>query len=1313
MKDNIFNNSFENEPELKELEELKKQKEIEKNKKDVEEDNEILNYEDDIVDNSEVEDEAIEFEDENNLEDTENKETIKKENSKTKSISSFINKLFTKKEKKSKKEKDSVEEDKTIENENKNNKSMNGLLSKIKSLLNKNKKTENNDKTEKNNEKVIDDNTQIEEINDNEENNNNEEIEFEDSDGEILSNNKENKKITKKQKLILLISSVVVGGMFYTFILPHNNSKQNLHQHSVKIIKQHKNNKNKKINKQNNNKIKLQNLSNIKKLKSDQVDTSLNLKKNMSYTEANNNQNINDRITRIEKIVKRLSNSSFYTKKNKNTKYNLYKKLVLSLAVKKVLLENGDVLTLKQKGNKVYTVISDEISSPLVNNVLPLVIEDGAIIKIINTNVDYVIFKNNLDEKKWDIIKIDPTTGLKKMISTDDHNLVLKLYKDNKNKGNGDIVVTDYKQSVLLIGKNSQVIEVYKYKSSGKNINLSKIGDILNKEIVLGFIDDNYISYSVRNGNFFKDGELEDLDTGSRYQLEWVQLKNHNTKMIEEYIVIIKNGSVKTKINLNNINSIYFQKGNILVGNKKFTYVKKGDYLYILKPDDELQKVGEGDIISKVKKGKITKKELYMYSNNSRKLNLSKYFNNTLKGKGIYSVTKNGLIVLKSPNYSEIQNKEILPLSEVSFYSNSVLKLNGKKIDTIKEIIINNKIGLYLTTNNHSISLYTKNKYELLDKKTNKITKNGNLKFKLNSNDDTITAFIPSNIKIDKKNKTINGIKYSNYDKNGNMYYLYNENGDLIKKIKEVKNIIQFKEKINSIKILKNGNLFDFFYQIDTKTGTISSNKIGKLIKKFNSANTPFDDFNNNKVKKLVGIQTLNNIINDDISIATMYKNNYLINKFNFMSGGNKINIFGTNNVKIDNLVLKVKSGVYNSKRKLFEIILGKDNKIRKSFLKRINQTSNSLIFYIDNINFQYKNYYDKKNDVFVFKYGKNDILKFKNKFYTINSIDYNFKKANIIISILTENKNVKYLKLNINNIDKITSSVVDEMKTDYASQITVVNKTHKTRQRISELELKKIQDKIKEEKKQIKQLYGSDLHLKEVKVMDNKEIKKMNNKKDVAFTFDVGTKLTIKVNPMIKIPKNVKGKMVIGKLQETRLTDLNGNVINMINPIVVLKAEGDFNTNQVFLNPTLIQYKDRNTGEKVSIKIPNNVTTMEFTLVRKGVKYKTDAIPAYKRRAKLENLNKMVLLQTISGIIKGYTQNTDSMSSMMSAMSGQNKVTNTDRAKKGLLKGTGDGLQQIVDIYKSEAEAEQDILITPEKIVFKVIFFKDVKVYN
>ena len=1190
----------------------------------------------------------------------------------------------------------SIEENFKEDRENSSDKDKKNI---IKSFLSKFKKDKNNEE-----ENIISE-TEQEELTEKIEDKNNEE--------EDSSNEQEDSKNNKLKSFFVLFA---VCGLAYFMISGGNDNKKALSEKTIKKITKIKTEKNDLIKTEDNNKDNLTNP--VKKPKMNfkindkiQTEDSIKFNKKMNIKESIYDENVLEKITKLEKEVKSLKNTNKYNSSNNKDyiakKFKMYKKLNKLLFKNQILLEDNSILSITNQNGQIDTIIKSEQTKNVLENTIPIPIESGAYMKNLENNIDYLILFNSNKFSESEIWKLSIITGLKKITNKAEKSLVLNTYKQNKRIPSDNLSIQDYTKSVLLINENAEIIDVLAYKDNSDRLNLEKIGSVIYSEPIIGY--DTKIGYIFKenNGKIYKNGDLVPYDYSSDlYSFRLIKLENKETKNIDSYIVIYKGDNAVSKISLKDISHILFRTLTDSDGQK---YIYSEGSIYKILGFNDRKKIGTGIILSSVKNGIILQKQLLLDKKKFKRIDLNKYIGKILISEENEFLIKRNTIEVKQLIKNKYIEPGLYPIEMFSLDNTFELKKQGKKIGYIKKIKEYNKVGVELTTPKHIIKIKSKKDYQVISLITGQDITEPGLKFSLDYNKKEIEVFKETNIEIDKKNKTINGEKYFTYEKKGKDYILYNENGTKTNIITEIKNEILFREKIKDLKIIS-GNVFDYFYTIETNTGEVKSSDLGSLAITYNKTNNPYPDFFDTTTKTMFKTEEIKNIRTDNIKISDLYNKNYFIHNLIFYTADSKpkkIIIEDTNLISVNGKKVRIKVGVYKVKRSAFELIFPKTlNKKDKRNLQSFGFSYPNTIIYIDKIEVKYKNYFDKKNQIYVINNGVGDIVRIGEKFYNIINKRVDLYDNKVVLTIKKNNK-LKDIDLNMNFIDKIEDITAGQLLKLYNEQ----NKTEK------EIKKKKTVFKYKnveELKAQLKALEAQKQMIEKKTVqkivlgMPQSEVKKLiKNAKVADFTLEIGSEIEYNVPERIELVKGMEG-FTLGNVKTYLLRDRSGNEIKMKDGLVVLSVSGDFSKSKIYLKPTMLIFNMD--GEKRKIEIPKEATVLRYKEDSNGKTYVTDGIPAYKIVAKLKNLSTMVMLETISGIIDTLTQPQDAMSQLLQ---GTNKTTDqNEKIQDSAISGAGSGLHELVDLMKAAAEEEKDVLITESNIDCSSRFINEIEVF-
>jgi len=1059
-------------------------------------------------------------------------------------------------------------------------------------------------------------------------------------------------------------------------------------------------------------------------------ETSIQFEETLKLEEINKNEDFLKVLQQLKQKVEDLENIS----KEKNSvsveelnkkQYENFKKIEDYIFKQKYNV--GQFEYFEKKGSTIIHYINkDDIRQMNERIVIPF--RDGMIIKIPEINTTYLLMRENNDQgnsnyflNDFEIWKIDDKVGLKKVISTDEKKQTLIFLREERE--NKNFIYERFENKIVIIGKNLEVEERIDIVNISEGIQLEEPKNIKESYGLSGFIDQVYNKYEIKAGEIWKNGKRI---TKKDFKYDY-KIKRYTTENLEEKWVLNKyqNGLLVGVENLEDIRKIYITnyKGKNQEG-QDVEYLEKNKEIFKITKTQDLIKIGEGYIVGRIKDGNLTNVELDLYSEVYEPLNLSQFLNKTLvlTNKEEYKVMEEGLYHLG----------KLTPLKDVIIGSNEFLYINKKKIGKIEIIKFQGKTGVKVKTKDYNIIIRSEEDFEIRDRLTNDLKysndnlKGKKIKFLISKSDNKIKAVVNEDILVNFKDKTIDNIKYETYEQDveGN-YIIYNENGEKVKEVKKKKRTFLFEQSIEDFELTK-GDLFDYFFELDNKTGEVSSDEIGSMIKKYDKNSIPFKGFKKQVAKKaLINVTKGIDLSKSDL---TPIKNILKINTSKFLFKtllGKEFKILDENNYIFNGQKILFSKSFYNKNYNEFVMLL-EEGRNNSRTLQRAGIDSNldKVKIKIDKIDYEEKELINTNTNEVIMKYGKKYYYKGSDKFELVINIDFLFYDNKV--SFMLETGEQK--EMNLEDIKPLFDYLKDKYKKDLRIQLTPKIKKQyesdfeKVKKQILDEQKKSFVRSLKNAESELKELLKKEVK-KEVLELTEEQIAEIQeeevNGQEYDYMFEIGQKIKMTIKDSIELTEG-ETPFVLGYISNAELRDLNGNYLRIENAKVLTEIEGDFAKGKVFIKPVKIIYFHPELGKKVSIEIPNSATQFLYTERDKktGETYQTVGIPGYVVRAKLKTLPTRVVLKTVGGAVENLTKSDDMMSSMTdiaAATSGSiAEATGTEGEEsmgESAASGVSEGIKELVDTMTEIAEKEKDVIITEPDITGEFMFMEEVEV--
>ena len=1118
---------------------------------------------------------------------------------------------------------------------------------------------------------------------------------------EIEKTEEEIKKEKIKKILIMGGAGVILG--YFTFFTDNNDNENKIQNNETNTIGNQFKNK----------------------------EQNIEFKETLKIEEINKNEDFIKVLNLLKRKVEDLENvtkesNSINIEKLNQKEYENFKKIEEYLFKRRYNV--GQFEYFEKRGDFITHYLNkDDVRQISDRIILPF--KDGMLVKIPEINTTYILVKTNEKEdnlnffqNSFEIWKIDNKIGLKKVISSDEKRQTLLFLSEERE--NRNFIYERFQNKIVILGKNLEIEERIDIVNISEGVQLEEPKNIKEDYGLSGYIDELYNKYEIKVGEVFLNNKLitkKDIKYDYR-------IKKYETEKLEEKWVLMKyqNGLLVSLEDLNDIRKVYITnyKGSRTNSEEEVEYIEKNKEIYKVTKEQDLIKIGEGFIVGRILEGELVDVELDLYSEVYEPLELSQFLNKTLvlNDKSEYKVTEEGLF----------SRGKLTPLKEVIIGSNEYLYINKKKIGKIGSIKYEGKTGVKVLTRDYKITIRKENDFEIRDRLTNELKYSSislgskKMKFIISKNENSIRAIVSEDILVDFKNKTIDNIKYETYEQDveGN-YIIYNESGKRIKTVKRKKETFLFKQNIEDFELTK-GELFDYFFEMDNKTGKVVSDEIGSIIKKYDKNNIPFKGFKKEIAKK----RMINVTKNLDLSKSDLTKVKDLLkintNKFTFKTVLDKnVKILDESNFIFDGQKILFEKTFYNKTYNEFVLLLSKNNNDSR-VLKRagIDYNQEKVKIKINQVSYEETEIINPKTNEVLIKFGKNYYYKINDsRFELVINIDFLFYDNKV--SLMLENG--EKIEINLEESKKLFEYLRNKYKKELTIQLTPkVKKKYESnfeeeKERILKEQQETFTKSLQNAKKELKEMLKEEVK-KETYELNEAQIQEIKIEEDIGqsydYMFEIGQKIRMKIKDSIEITEG-ETPFVMGYINNVQLRDLSGNHLRIENAKVLTEVEADFAKGKVFIKPVKIIYFHPELSKKVTIEIPNSATQFLYTEKDKKTneKYQTVGIPGYVVRAKLKTLPTRVTLKTIGGAVENLTKKDDLMSSVTELASGTTGGVptggedSTETMGETASAGVADGIKELVDTMTEIAEKEKDLIITEPDITGEILFMEEVEV--
>jgi len=1041
----------------------------------------------------------------------------------------------------------------------------------------------------------------------------------------------------------------------------------------------------------------------------------IKVNEDMTLLEASKDKDFLSRLKAIENKLNNQSNgisgnqSNIDIKKLKAKKFESYQELSNLLFTSKYTIANGEYIY--RKGNQIihHLFQGNEI---VLKDMAAIPFKNGVILRLENLDTDYVIENRNendtsfTDMKNINIWRIDPNIGLKKVIVMDVKKDILSYLYNSEN--DEDILIKRYTNKIALIGNNAEIKEEIDFFS--QKINEIEIPtDVINQYYINEFTMADFSKFYLKDNKIFLKNQNQYEEKGI-YSIKYMKYNDPEIG-ISEALFLFRNSQIIKKISMGDVRNISLVNYK---NNDGEEYVQRnGEVFKLNQQTGLLESIGKGFIYGKITRGELESVSLAIIESSEEKMPINNLIDKILIDENNieYKVTQDGV---------EYQGA-ILPIDEFTITSNGFLFYQDEKIAKIKEIKFSKKTGASLETKTRNIKLYSKDRYEVIDLEGNLLFNEDSyeeVKFKLDFETETITATATIALDIDRQNKLIDGKHFDTFEERNGTYYFYDVDGNVIKEAKAKTTDELFKEKIINFELI-DGEIFNYYFQIDTLTGKIESDDVGKFIKKYQKDKIPFTQF-----MKTNRFKTKRRTIDSKLQNKGMGKQSIILlndllqgRRFPYITfidiKGNKIKLLDEKNLLInDKDTITGRKIFLNQIKSKFVFDITKsmlDKNMRRRYNLQI--VKNKMNWFYKNIELDDYNYIDKKDGI--------KLIKENNIYYLKTANDKNFNEIlSQDIDIVNDNLklmdvNDKEYNLQISKLSKMTAREETTYK-DLLDRFLHPKEddTAKLKAEKERLEREKRLKKSEEFKKQIADFENQNSTMQTIKLKQKTLNKIQEEKREPDFVFEIGTKMKFTIPESMEVIEGEQG-FALGTISNIVLKDLSDNILHIKNAKIVLGLEGDFSKQKIKVSPLKIIWKDQDTGKKRVVDIPQTAT--QFVYREQG--YSSVGVPAYMINAKLKNINTTVILSTVSGILENLTQPQDAFSALTNGtdVTGATGTNGTDNQTQTIGEAAGAGInagiQDLIQTMKEASESEKNLLISEPNIKGYSLFIEEVEV--
>ena len=763
----------------------------------------------------------------------------------------------------------------------------------------------------------------------------------------------------------------------------------------------------------------------------------------------------------------------------------------------------------------------------------------------------------------------------------------------------------------------------------------------------------------------------------------------------------------------------------------KTRYIVRNNKLFKIEGLKQEEKFhADGYIIGEVKNGVINKVEVIETTLEVVKEKLSKFNGKTLIGKkGFYLANEENEYKVEEGMVHDKLRERVDKAETLTIYESTITRNSGVRVDLIESIKTTKKVGAKLTTSTRYIYIEKKGEVKIQDRKTGKTTilKDISLYFDKNH---LIISKNPIDT-WDKEKETINGKIYQKVkelgegkflfiDKNGN--YLYSVGGDITHYPN--KKVI-LREEVTDIEET-NGDLFNFIYFIDEKTGQLKSAKIGTLEVKMKNKSL-INAIKKNK--KTILKQNQKQEIKNVLTLKEMLgKSPFLFNVTFTMMNGDTVKIVSQNSIMLNGDKLMLKSGRLNKKEKLFIFDLNKDTVSKSAKIRSITGSAKRTTFErtIAKVESDIKDYYTEsilvystENDIRRVRYrrdiGNGQSVQTWSVVYT-SKLNLDDETITLEIEPATNSgKTTEVIVVSLKEVKQMKGSMRIKFEEDYKEYLKSLKAkgTSKSLLKVNN-NTKILEEQGKELDAKLAAIMGKNLEY-HIEGLTDKEKRKIKEEEERVpeFTFEIGKSFHYKIEKSVEIADG-QTKYMAADIKEGYYNDRVGNSLTLNDPKVVLAVTGDFNTNKVIFTPVKMVFTD-DIGERRTVAIPQKATILEYQELESD--YTLDGVPAFYVNQKVKELPTTVMLSTVAGVLDSLSASDDDIASQLGDIGGLTGGESSSDSESsnpftdGASEGISAGVKDILDVYKEKSEGKKDILITTGELELKSKFISEVQV--
>ncbi len=999
-------------------------------------------------------------------------------------------------------------------------------------------------------------------------------------------------------------------------------------------------------------------------------------------------------------------------------------------ALKKLAtLTSGTPLTLKNSSKVVpsadggYSVTTSAGIKTETEKGVYVIFQSGYLIRNIKRQVLRFVFTNpnKTAVEISNIYVISPSHGLAEVTTIQSERLrALKLIEGKTNK---EFNVTPLIRQVAFFNHLGTLSSINSFVPESEINSLTATIQSDSIRDLVGFETKNLDTFSLKQNSIYRDGRLETFvgysqDLSIRYASYVGKTEEENKSYVEVLARERNDIIVIERFKVHEINHLLLKR----TASKEFTHVSKGgDILESKKGSIEVKNIGPGKIIGGLSKsGAIKSEEVVLLGTKIKWTPLSKLAGNILETKKGHKFSADSTF-LTSLSVPESGTRHLIGNYEISSTGKVRTKAPSEIVFQITKFYSIKKIGATIKTKNYLIKIKNRKSATVTDRRTDEtvVYHNPVIKFEKSR---YISLYASSLDVWDEDNKKINGITYDKVtdvaEKNDTKRFI-TASGDFVKSKSGNINFdlsvnLVLREEVSFIEKIE-GSVFNYLYSIDKESGELRAKGIGKLL--LGSESQDAIIFSEKITTKSIGEKQNETADKSVYTLAELIEENPHITKVVFETNPEgKIEILSKKSISIDGDQVSLKSGKYNARLSIFVLELSADEKEnarkitgksgRTKFEKSVKRiTNNSSSYYNDEFlvvtdkEKKYLRFLDETTKTFGWTTVYEEVVDLEKKklILTVKPIDKDSKK------------NSDQFSMSLKTIKEMSPSMENDVSQLHEDSLNP-EKPEEAPASKSDIEQRLILTNLKKELQDVTKNIAALKNVKITPIVTSlqpelvAELEKQEVNKKNKFNFEVGMKFNYTIEKLVEIPKGSK-KTVSAELTETYFEDREGNTLDLRNPILMIEASPDFNTNKVVFHPIQIIYTDTE-GKRQTVSLSTNAMNMEYH--EEGSEYVIDGVPAYYKNQKIEELPTTIMLTTLKGVVEGLSsKNEDGLASLTKGILPQADDTTKNSFTEGVAEGAAEGFNELIEVYKAKSESKTDLLIVEGGVKITSIFIR------